>query len=892
MSFTEEVTWHTFEVEDSFDRLQSSPAGLSAREAEKRLSEHGQNALEAIRPRTLLAIFLDQFKDFMIGVLLVAAFVSGFIGEVTDTIAIIVIIILNGVIGFVQEYRSERAMEALRGLAAPHATVIRSGEVRGIPAADVVPGDIVLLEAGMIVPADLRLFEIANLTMNESSLTGESLPVDKVREAIHDTYVPVPDRHNMAFSGTIVAAGRGSGVVVATGIQSQIGLIAGLIQVAEIRTPLQKRLARFGKSLALVVLAISVIVFLAGISRGVEPTLMLLTAISLAVAAIPEALPAVVTISLALGAQEMVRKNALIRKLPAVETLGSVTFICSDKTGTLTQNKMKVEELYLDAGRLTVGGEGYQVEGGFFDETGGPVAIDAFAAGPLLLRNCLLCNNAALNTDNKETGIVGDPTEAAMLVLALKAGLDKQSLEAQFPRTGEVPFDSDRKRMTTVHRSGATYVSFTKGAVDVLFERLTDVWTGAGSRPLSADDKQAIWQASETIAGDGLRVLATAARFWESEPDVAGETLEEQLVFLGLVGIMDPPRPEAISAVGRCKTAGIRPVMITGDHPATARTIAERLAILEPGSRVVTGWELEEMSLAEFETAVRDVTVYARVSPQHKIKIVQALQDKGELVAMTGDGVNDAPALKSADIGVAMGITGADVAKESADLVLLDDNFATIVSAVEGGRRIYDNIRRFIKYTMTSNSAEIWVMFLAPFMGLPIPLLPIQILWVNLVTDGLPGLALAAEAAEVDIMTRPPRHPKESIFAHGMWQHMIWVGLLMGGASLFSQAWFLRTGGSWQTAIFSVLALSQMGHALAVRSESLSLFKQGLRSNMFLLLAVGLTLGLQLMIIYLPFLQNIFHTEGLSAGELALVLGLSTIVFFAVEVEKLVRRRR
>lgn len=874
------------------EALETSRLGLSPTEAAERLSRYGPNELEAIKAKTIFGIFIDQFKDFMIGVLFAAAIISGFIGEAKDTIAIIVIVILNAVIGFVQEYRSEKAMEALRQMAAPRALVLRSGQPQVIDATDLVVGDIVLLESGVVVPADLRLIEVSNLSINEASLTGESLPVEKVERAIHDGFISIADRHNLAYAGTIVTAGRGTGVVAATGKESQIGRIADMVQVAEIKTPLQKRLAQFGRTLALAIIGISAIIFIIGIIRGVKPVLMLLTAISLAVAAIPEALPAVVTISLALGAQQMVKQNALIRKLPAVETLGSVTFICSDKTGTLTQNKMKVEEVYTGGNRLLIGGLGYRTQGEFLDETGKPVGTDSIAALSLFLKACLLCNNSSLHqADNGEPEIIGDPTEGALLVLALKAGLNADSVKRDFDRVGEIPFDSERKRMTTLHRlPDGGYITFTKGALEVLFPHFSAVWCNDEVKGLSDKHRESIWQMSEALAGDGLRVLAMAARFWPAAPDPTDEAVEHDLVFLGLVGIMDPPRPEAIDAVKKCQKAGIKPVMITGDHPATASNIAERLSILEPGSRVVTGRELEEMPLPEFERVVKDVTVYARVSPEHKIKIVKALQDKGELVAMTGDGVNDAPALKSADIGVAMGITGTDVAKEASDLMLLDDNFATIVRAVEGGRRIYDNIRRFVKYTMTSNSAEIWVMFLAPFLGLPIPLLPIHILWINLVTDGLPGLALAAEPAEADIMDRPPRHPKESIFARGLWQHLIWVGLLMAGVSLFSQAWFLQRDGDWQTAIFTVLALSQMGHSLAVRSETQSLFKQGVFSNIFLILSVILTLGLQILIIYTPALQTIFRTESLSATDLVFVLALSTIVFLAVEAEKRFKR--
>ncbi len=889
--------WHALESDKALGILKTTSSGLTPVEAAQRLSRYGPNALEIVATKTVAAMFLDQFRDFMIVILLAAAVISGLVGEAKDTIAIVVIVILNAVIGFVQEFRSERAMEALRKLGAPRATVIRVGDAQIIPAADLVPGDLVLLETGMVVPADLRLIDTTALNINESSFTGESVPAEKSESPIHDDLTVIAEQRNMAFSSTIVTSGRGTGVVVATGGDSQIGRIADLVQTAELKTPLQKRLARFGQTLALAVLGISVIVFVVGIIRGVDPTLMLLTAISLAVAAIPEALPAVVTISLAIGAQQMVKNHSLVRKLPAVETLGSVTFICSDKTGTLTQNKMKVEEVYISEQLLEIGGTGYNPDGEFYDQAGELVNTNSLPALSLLLKGAMACNNASLLvTDDDGPKIIGDPTEGALIVLSIKGGLSRASIDKNFIRIGEIPFDSGRKRMTTIHRlPDGTFVSFTKGAFEILFPRVTRIWMSEGAEDLSEKQREDLLQMSERLAGNGLRVLAISGKFWELEPSIEDETLEEGLTFIGLVGIMDPPRPEAIEAVRQCRAAGITPVMITGDHPATARTIAERLAILKPGSRVVTGAELEAMSLSEFEAVVKDVSVYARVSPEHKIKIVKALQDRGDFVAMTGDGVNDAPALKSADIGVAMGITGTDVAKEASDLVLLDDNFTSVVQAIASGRRIYDNIRRFIKYTMTSNSAEIWVMFLAPFAGLPIPLLPIHILWINLVTDGLPGLALAVEPAEIDIMTRKPRHPRESVFARGMWQHIVWVGLLMSGISLASLAWALNSSGSsgsWQTMIFTVLALSQMGHALAVRSETVSLFKQGLFSNLFLLGAVFLTLALQLLIIYTPALQSIFRTQPLSAGELSLALTLSIVVLFTVEVEKFFKRKR
>jgi Ca2+-transporting ATPase len=885
------MQWHQKKADDVLAELKSGSPGLSAAEAEKRLQEYGPNELKEKKKKTAFVMFLDQFKDFMIIVLIIAAVVSGLIGEPADTIAIIVIVVLNAVIGFVQEYRAEKAMAALKKMAAPDATVKRDGTPRSIPASQVVPGDIVLLEAGQVVPADMRLIEAAQLKVQEAALTGESVPVEKSIGKLGDEKTPLGDRKNMAYKGTAVSYGRGAGVVVGTAMETELGKIASMLQEQEeVKTPLQKRLAVFGRKLAIAVLAICAIVFGAGLLRG-EPVLgMLLTAISLAVAAIPEALPAVVTISLAFGAKKMVRQNALIRKLPAVETLGSVTYICSDKTGTLTLNRMKVEEVYID-GR-TIRSDGIR---------------DAFPKekkkdlqeGPVsdMMRAMALSNDAHVDAEGKS---IGDPTEVALFVFARDNGYEKMQLEKDFPRVEELPFDSERKCMTTIHKHpGGGYISFTKGAIEVLVGKTVDMMTAGGSEPLERDE---ILEASEKMAEEGLRVLGFALKRWNEIPDgITPEKVETGLTLIGLSGMMDPPREEAKQAVAECMTAGIRPVMITGDHPITARTIAQKLGIVKGADAgkghsrdyIINGSELEELSQEEFEARVLDISVYARVAPEQKLKIIRGLQDKGQFVAMTGDGVNDAPALKRADIGIAMGITGTDVSKESADMILLDDNFVTIVKAVREGRRIFDNIRKFIKYTMTSNSGEIWTIFLAPFLGLPIPLLPIHILWINLVTDGLPGLALSSEPAEKEIMSRPPRHPRESIFAHGLGIHIMWVGLLMGAVSLFTQAWTIdMEDAHWQTMVFTVLCLSQLGHVLAIRSDRESLFTKGLFTNKPLLGAVVLSIGLQLGVVYIPFLNPIFKTEPISAWELAAAMGLSSVVFFAVECEKFVQRRR
>ncbi|MCP3919581.1 MAG: cation-translocating P-type ATPase [bacterium] len=837
--------------------------GLSHSTAADRLERHGSNELSTGRRRTLLRIVLAQFSDFMIVVLLVAAVVSGVVGEPQDAIAILVILAVNAAIGAAQEHRAEEAIAALRQMAAPIARVKRGGAWIDASTAELVPGDVVGLEAGDVVGADVRLVSASGLRIDEAPLTGESQPIDKQSESLASTAVPLAERANMAFAGTLVTAGRAEAIVTATGAATELGRIAGLLeQAGVVKTPLQRRLTHFGRRLALAVLAICAALFFAGLARGEPRALMFLTAVTLAVAAIPEALPAVVSVSLALGARKMSRRKALVRKLAAVESLGSVTYICTDKTGTLTQNRMRVEVVF-------AGGERRE-------ELPPQSAAEPWNR---LARAMTLNNDASPER--------GDPTEVALLAAAAAAGYTQPELERTEPRIGEIAFDGDRRRMTTVHATeNGRAVVLVKGAPEVVLARC-----GAADRA----DREAALRQAEQLAQGGFRVLAFAGRELEQVPHrIDAKALETQLDFLGLAALADPPRPEAADAVRLCKQAGITPVMITGDHAATAWSIACRLGVADEaqGRDVVTGDELEELSQAELAVRVRTARVYARISPEQKLAIVRTLQEGGEYVAMTGDGVNDAPALKRAEIGVAMGLQGTEVAREAADIVLLDDNFSTIVAAVREGRRVFDNVRKFVKYTMTSNSGEIWTLSIAPLLGLPIPLLPIQILWINLVTDGLPGLALAAEPEERDVMERPPRPPGESLFAGGMAFHIVCIGLLIAGLSIASQAWAIGRGSeNWQSVVFTVLTFSQLAHALVIRSEKESLFSRGLRSNLALIGSIALTTALQLAVLYVPALARVLHTSPLTCVELGLCFASPVVVVAAAELEKWLVRR-
>jgi P-type Ca2+ transporter type 2C len=867
-------------------------AGLSTAVATHRRAEVGPNELEDEPRRAVWRLVLAQFANTMIVVLMVAAAVTIAIGEHRDAMVIGAILVLNAGIGAVQEHRAEQAMAALKSMTAPCARVVRDGTESIVAAADLVPGDVILLAAGDLVPADGRLLECPGLRVDEAALTGESLPVDKASVPVtDDAEAGVADQTSLVFKGTAVVAGRARAVVVATGMATALGEIAGLLRTHQPpRTPLQRRLAVLGRWLAVAALVVCMVVFALGVLRGVDTLTMLLAAVALAVAAIPEALPAVVTISLALGAQRMARHHALMRRLPAVETLGSVTVICSDKTGTLTQGRMQVEHVWLPGEVLEVTGSGYAPAGEVL-RSGRPVTVASHPGLARLVRAGALCNDAALlpPADAGDWEVTGDPTEGALLVLAAKAGAGEMG--ARWPRTGELAFDATRKRMSTLHRAaaGGHDLVATKGSTEAVLEVTTAIATPDGEVALATERREQVLRRAEEYAAQGYRVLAVAGRPADARDVADPAAMERDLTLYGLAAMADPPRPESADAVAACRRAGITPVLITGDHPATAAAIAARLGIGD--GQVLTGAQLAAEGAEGLAGHVEQVSVYARTTPEQKLDIVQAWQARGQIVAMTGDGVNDAPALRTADIGVAMGENGTEVAKEAAAMVLTDDDFATIVTAVGEGRRIYDNIQRFVRYTLTSNTGEIWVMLVGPLLGLPLPLLAVQILWINLITDGLPGLALGVERAERDVMRRPPRPPDQSVFARGMWQHILLVGLLMGAIPLALGVWGAATDRPWQTMVFTSLALLQLGHAMAVRSDRDSLRRLGLLTNRPLLLTVVGTLALQLAVVYSAWGQALFHTEALSGFDLAVVLLASAGVLLAVEAEKSVKRR-
>lgn len=887
--------WFRLSADDAIDKLKSDRRrGLAAQEAADRLRAHGPNEIIEKGVKSPWAILWEQLTATMVLILIAAAVVSALLRDYTDALAIAAIVVLNALFGFLQEYKAEKAMAALKKMAAPMVRVRRQGRVQEAPSRALVPGDIILLEAGNLVPADGRLLEAANLGVQEAALTGESAPVDKAVDTLSTDDPALGDRRNMVYMGTVVSRGRGEAVVTGTGMATELGHIASMLETARQEpTPLQKRLDHLGKRLALAALAIVAIVYVLGLLRGEDPRVMFLTAVSLAVAAVPEGLAAAVTIALALGSQRMLKRRALIRRLPAVETLGSVMVICSDKTGTLTENRMTVTV-------LNVAGRQLDLEYTEADAKAAAQKIGDDPAMALLLSGGVLCNDAVLEKAGEEIRVIGDPTEAALLAVADRQGLAKEKLEGIFPRVGEVPFDSQRKRMTTVHEfrkdakfsawiGPSPFVAFTKGAVGSMMEVSNRVWTDGRVEPLDDAWRARISQATKGLAQKGMRVLGVGFRPLDAPS--GGGPAEKDIIFVGLAAMIDPPRREAKAAVETCRSAGIRACMITGDHPLTAQYVAARLGI-DDGGRVVLGQELENLSMPELERIVGEASVYARVAPEHKLKIVQALQNKGQVVAMTGDGVNDAPALKTADIGVAMGITGTDVSKEAADMVLTDDNFATIVAAVEEGRIIYDNIRKFIKYLLTTNFAEVLIMLAAPFLGMPLPLLPLQVLWINLVSDGPTALTLAVEPGEKDVMRRPPHDPQESIFARGLGLHAVWVGCVMTLVCLGVGVWYWREGNDgWQTMLFTTLALSQMGNVLAVRSERESVFRIGFLSNKWLLWSVAAVVLLQVAVVYAPFAQGLLKTVALPPRDLLISFGLGSVVFWIIEIGKWFKRR-
>ncbi|MBI3150783.1 MAG: cation-translocating P-type ATPase [Chloroflexi bacterium] len=898
------MNWHTLETKQALDELSSSSeTGLTAAQANERKAEYGVNELIERGGRNALQILWEQITATMVLILIGAGGLAGLLGDTKNTIAILAIVALYALLGFVQEYRAEKAIAALKKMSVPNVRVLRDGNLQERSARELVPGDIIQLETGNVIPADLRLLEAVNLRIQEAALTGESEPIEKHTASLSGEDLPLGDRRNMGYMGTIVTQGRGLALVVATGMQTELGKIADLIQqVHQEQTPLQRRLDALGKNLALIGVVIAVLVFILGILRGDEIRHMLLTAVSVAVAIVPEGLPAVVTITLALGAQRMLQREALIRKLPAVETLGSVTVICSDKTGTLTENRMTV--VVLDVAEHAIDLTEMMERSGSLRATRG-LGAPVQSSLSLAAIGGALCNDAKLiDTGDDRFHTLGDPTEGALVAAAAKMGYWKSSLDLSFPRAAELPFDSERKRMTTVHHLGnydptvlsgleigdKRYIAFTKGSVDGLLDVASHVWMEGTSLKLDADWRSRIEAANDRLAKKGMRVLGVAFRLINSIPEIIQTDLEQNLTIVGLFGMIDPPRNEVKDAVATCRAAGIRPVMITGDHPLTAIEIARQLGITDNG-RALTGAEIEHLSFDELKNVVDEVSVFARVAPEHKLRIVQALQEKGHIVSMTGDGVNDAPALRKADIGVAMGITGSDVSKEASDLVLLNDNFATIVAAVQEGRTIYDNIRKFVRFSVAGNIGKVLVMLIAPFLGKPLPLLPLQLLWLNLLTDGLLGLGMGVENPEPDTMKRKPYSPTEGVFSRGAGTETIWIGALIGILALSLGSWYFFTGRpEWQTMIFTSLTFMQVFQALASRSNKVSLLKMGVLSNPLLAGMALVVVALQMMVMYVPALAKFFEVIPLSGCDLSIAAASGVVVFTVMEMGKKLKK--
>ncbi len=895
-----EKIWHNLSVSEVIESLNSGIQGLGKEEAERRLAQFGPNELAEKKKISPFMLWLGQFKNFLIIILLVAVVLSAILGELIDAIVIFVIVLFATTLGFVQEYRAERAMEALKRMAAPTSSVIRDGQEIEIPAREIVPGDIVALRTGDKVPADCRLIEAVNLRTEEAPLTGESVPIEKTVDVI-PVEAGIGDRKNMAFMGTTVVWGRGKAIVTSTGMQSEFGKVATLIQeVEEEPTPLQVNLDKMGKFIAYAALAICFVLAGIGILRGHQILEMLIWGVSLAIAAVPEALPAVVTIGLALGVRQIARRHALIRKLHAAETLGCTTVICSDKTGTLTQDEMTVRRIYADGKTIDVTGVGYEPKGEFHFN-GKAVDVSKDTTLQTLFQIGALCNDTSLASTNGVWSVRGDPTEGALVVASAKAGLRTQELNERFPRTDEIPFSSERKRMTTIHSSPAGNVAYSKGAPEIILDSCSHILKDGAESMLMEKDKAEVLGIATQMAGDALRVLGMAYKRLTASP-VPKEDSEAGMVFVGLVGMIDPPREEVKDAVGLCNQAGIKSVMITGDHKLTAVAIARELGILKEKDAALTGAEVDKLSDEEFEAAVGKIDVYARVSPAHKLRVIDALAKRGNVVAMTGDGINDAPALKRADIGVAMGITGTDVTKETADMVLTDDNFASIVAAVEEGRHIFGNVKKYLVYLLSCNIGEILLMAVAILFGTAfglapgvIPLIAIQILYVNLATDGLPAIALSVDPPDRDIMKQKPRPRNQTIFTKEVIIYLVLAGIWTCVATFGVFVWAVNSGKSFaeaQTLCFVSLILIEFFNAFNCRSFNYSLFKIGPAGNKWLLAAVGWEICLLCLIVYLPALQGPFHTYALSGQDWGICILAGASIFILVEIVKLIRAQR
>ncbi|MDR4507599.1 MAG: calcium-translocating P-type ATPase, SERCA-type [Candidatus Brocadiaceae bacterium] len=882
------VKYHSLSVSDTIKTMETSEKGLTEKEARQRLEKYGKNELETRKQVSPFQIAIGQFTSFIVFILIAAIAVSLLIGEKLDAIVISIIVVLNGIFGFVQEFKAEKAIEALRRLTALKAKVIRSGQEREIDSRVLVPGDIICLETGNKVPADARLIQIAALQVDEASLTGESVPSNKVTEPLEKDAL-VTDRENMVFMGTMVTKGHARAVITTTGMNTEMGKIAEMVQEAKEKlSPLQEKLKQFGKWLGIVTIGICAFVFVVGILReymanAVFETAfvseMFLASVALAVAAIPEGLPAIVTISLAFGVRRMVKRNALIRKLPAVETLGCTNIICSDKTGTLTKNEMTVKEIYANNALIEITGDGYTPEGKFIREG---AEISDLTNLELLFKICALCNDSRL-IHNERWEIFGDPTEGALLVSASKAGFQKAEMEKHFPRILEIPFDSKRKCMTTIHRINKENAAYVKGAPDVILDKCKYISLNGQVKNVTEEEKKEILNVNQDMANKALRVLGFAYKPLAAEYDSSLEDVEKDLIFVGLQAMIDPPREEVKEAIEKCKTAGIRAIVITGDHKLTAIAIAKELGLYKEGDKALTGEELDRLHDDVFGEIVENVVIYARVSPEHKVKILHALKKKGYVVAMTGDGVNDAPALKKSDIGISMGITGTDVAKEASDMVLTDDNFASIVNAVEEGRGIYNTIKQFVQYTLSSNFGEILVVFLAILIGWPLPLIAIQILWVNLLTDGLPGLALGLDPFDKDIMKKPPRNVKEGIISKDVIQNILIVGLVMGTGTLFMFYSYGVETLKAKSVAFTTLVMFQLFNVLTYRAKNFTL---NIRTNKYVVSSVIISVVMQLAVLYTP-LHIAFKTNPLGFFDWVIILFVSGTLYLILESRKL-----